>query len=195
MQTWFKPGAFAVFHIGTARKSWPHTIQEIDKSPIAAHRKIVVVQHSVRTGVIILPASHTHAHTLMPLPQTIVTMGHDSTIPGRPGKPRVPIQDVETKSIYNRKWLGIIIDEAHNYRTGGADFNYLLPLVRSAHLKVLVTATPLFQSPKVCASPRLDHPAGKQLTDMPVGFAHAGHTDGSAAARRRDVSPPTHCGF
>lgn len=48
-----------------------------------------------------------------------------------------------------RKFLTVVVDEAHEFRNLTANFYSLLEVTKSAHVPLLLTATPLYTSPKV----------------------------------------------
>lgn len=54
-----------------------------------------------------------------------------------------------------RSFSTVVIDEAHEFRNTGANWYAVLELTTSARLPMLLTATPLFTSPRVSKHPYL----------------------------------------
>ena len=59
-------------------------------------------------------------------------------------------EDKISKTLYSQKYLTITVDEAHTYRNSGPRHSSILLLLNRAELRLILTATPLQTSTKVC---------------------------------------------
>ncbi|KAJ7081677.1 P-loop containing nucleoside triphosphate hydrolase protein [Mycena epipterygia] len=123
-QRFFRPGAVDIFTIGTASKSWPADWARFNQSRQIPIRRLVFIGHPTLRNLM-----------------TKFKITYKNQV-------YLPFKDLtqQTAQPFNKNWLTIFVDEAHEARTGGKLYGAIQAAFETGLIRVVATATPMYQN-------------------------------------------------
>ncbi|KAK0439091.1 P-loop containing nucleoside triphosphate hydrolase protein [Desarmillaria tabescens] len=131
LKRWFRPHIIDIFVMPTMEKAWAEFFEGIDKSLQDPCHIVIVASHSTISQMARRNLSISSTKT--PMASVLREDRHNG---------------MDYAPLWSREFCSVIVDEGHNFRTTNVAYHGLNRIMEKAFVRIIATATPLYQSPR-----------------------------------------------